>query len=803
MAEKAPRLEIFGDSPTTEDGLGFDDYVDILLELIGNFDPESPLTIGIHGMKMLKNRFEDDEGVKTVWFNAWAYGDEPIGLALLQQILIEFQKEEGLKEKGETLLGNVVKLGTDALLRKITMITLEEAKEIFENSIGIKSTLRHDFEAAIDECLQDGRRLVVFIDDLDRCLPEKTIEILEVIKLFLDVPKCIFVIGVEKEVIERGIEVRYKSKEQKPISGKDYIEKIIQIPFVLPPIREEDMAAFIEKLGIGERERGYVTIVAKGTGCNPRKVKMFLNVLRIRRAIAERTGGKIEPDRSAKLFVFEHVFPEFYKDVVKYKHQDILCKLERLASGYAEEEFEELANSKLLQKYHEDGDLGSLLRDEPFFCGIDIEPYIYLSGTEASQEAMVFDESILDELLSADSVKINNAVYAVSRMPDSEKQRLSNAIISKLKDEDTSVRRNAARALGAIGNSRVVKVLEAGSKDEDTSVRRNATSVLEAICDAGAVGALEEALKDVDVLVRGDAARALGAIGDAGAVGALKEALKDEDASVRRSVAVALGRISDAGAVEELKDALKDEDALVRGFAAKALGAIGDAGAVGALKEALGDDAISVCLNVVRALGAIGDTRAVEALEEALKEGYPTVRENAAEALGGIGDTRAVEALMKALGDLDAYTSLPVGDESDVEARMEAEGEIDIDVRTQIISALGRIGDTRAVEMLIVELRYVQDESVRMALVDALRHIGDPRAVVALMEALRDEDAEVRGRAALALGDMDDARAVEALKETLKDADVGVCRYAAEALEKIETKQKSTNIEAENYSSDK
>ena len=170
MAEEMPRLEIFGDSPTTEDGLGFDDYVDILLELIEDFDPKNPLTIGIHGrwgsgktslMKMVEKKFEDDQKVKTIWFNAWAYGDEPIGLALLQQILNEFQKEEGLKEKGKTLLGNVVKLGTDAVLRKITTITLEEAEDLFENSIGIKSTLRDDFEAAIDECLEDERRLVV------------------------------------------------------------------------------------------------------------------------------------------------------------------------------------------------------------------------------------------------------------------------------------------------------------------------------------------------------------------------------------------------------------------------------------------------------------------------------------------------------------------------------------------------------------------------------------------------------------------------------------------------------------------
>ena len=49
--------------------------------------------------------------------------------ALLQQILNEFQKEEGLKEKGKALLGNVVTLGTDTFLRKITMISLEEAKK--------------------------------------------------------------------------------------------------------------------------------------------------------------------------------------------------------------------------------------------------------------------------------------------------------------------------------------------------------------------------------------------------------------------------------------------------------------------------------------------------------------------------------------------------------------------------------------------------------------------------------------------------------------------------------------------------
>ena len=75
MADDAPKIEIFGDSPTTEDGLDFDYYADILLGIVGNFNVRSPLTIGIHGrwgsgktrlMRMLEGKFGDEKGVKTI-----------------------------------------------------------------------------------------------------------------------------------------------------------------------------------------------------------------------------------------------------------------------------------------------------------------------------------------------------------------------------------------------------------------------------------------------------------------------------------------------------------------------------------------------------------------------------------------------------------------------------------------------------------------------------------------------------------------------------------------------------------------
>ena len=579
-----PEIKILGDSPTTEDGLGFDPYVDILLEAINNFDTRSPLTIGIHGrwgsgktslMRMLEKRFEDDNRVKTIWFNAWTHGrEEPIGLALLQQVLIEFQKEEKTKEKIGHLVENVGKLLTDAALRKTTGITFEEAKELFKNSIEVKSTLRDDFETAIDECLRD-KRLVVFIDDLDRCLPEKTIEILEIIKLFLDVPRCVFVIGVEREVIERGIEVRYKSGEQGiPLSGKDYIEKIIQVPFTLPPIREEDMTRFIESLGISEKEKGYAEIVAKGTGCNPRKVKMFLNTLRIRQAIAERAGGGIKPELSAKLFVIGYTFPEFYKDVVKYREQDFLCTLERLAKGEIDDELsKELEGSEILQTYYNSEDLKSVLKDEPFFCEIDIEPYIYLSE-KPPEEVLVFDKSVLDELLSDDYVQIEHAVTTIKEMPDSERENYVNAIIPKLNDENEYVRQHVAQILGELGDANAVESLIEVLKDKEETgrVRGYAAKALESIGDAKAVEPLIEVLDNNNIYVRRDVAEALRKIGDARAVEPLIAALKDKDRYMRVSATEALGSIGDARAVEPLKEAvLNDRNKFVRMHAKDAL----------------------------------------------------------------------------------------------------------------------------------------------------------------------------------------------------------------------------------------
>jgi formylglycine-generating enzyme required for sulfatase activity len=94
---------------------------------------------------------------------------------------------------------------------------------------------------------------VVFVDDLDRCLPEKAVEMLELIKTIFNVESFAFVLALDDEVIERGIGHRYKDyhlqgkKPEMPITGFEYLEKIIHLPFRLPALTPEQAGAFVRK----------------------------------------------------------------------------------------------------------------------------------------------------------------------------------------------------------------------------------------------------------------------------------------------------------------------------------------------------------------------------------------------------------------------------------------------------------------------------------------------------------------------------------------------------------------------------
>jgi HEAT repeat protein len=172
--------------------------------------------------------------------------------------------------------------------------------------------------------------------------------------------------------------------------------------------------------------------------------------------------------------------------------------------------------------------------------------------------------------------------------------------------------------------------------EEATSPGEQAASALVAI-GTPAYEPLTKALGGAAWIARRNAAWALGALGNRNAVPLLTRALHDTEAAVRGRGAWALGALDGSEAVPALVEALKDSDAGVREQVAWALGAIGDRRAVDGLIGALGDAAGGVRKQVAWALGAIGDRRAVTALTKALKDPDAGVRKQSAWALGAIG----------------------------------------------------------------------------------------------------------------------------------------------------------------------
>ena len=171
----------------------------------------------------------------------------------------------------------------------------------------------------LDENSTDGR-LIVFVDDLDRCLPEKAIEVLEAIKLFLEVPGTVFVLGMDREVVQRGIEARYGhflqhaglTRGELPISGDSYLQKIVQIPFHLPALAVGDLETFIAELGapVSEMTR---RVLARGLYPNPRQVKRVLNIFRLLQTIAATRELAISAPLLAKTVLIQTQFPDLYQ----------------------------------------------------------------------------------------------------------------------------------------------------------------------------------------------------------------------------------------------------------------------------------------------------------------------------------------------------------------------------------------------------------------------------------------------------------------------------------------------------------
>jgi len=236
---------------------------------------------------------------RTVWFNAWKYADEDALLVALVRTIVQTMSADTWVTKA------IGKLLDPAYPRRDVVNTVLGwfSIKIGEASIGLdtgdpkptafaeKTALLDLFDDAFDRLMAawvhqtlnvdkiDPKRgvLVVFIDDLDRCLPAKAVQVLEAIKLFLDKPGCVFVLGADTEVVRQAVESHYQNAKVTGQRAEDYLEKVLQLRFNLPPVADTVMQEFLKTHKVVDEMLAEWRPLLAAAEVNPRRVKAVLN----------------------------------------------------------------------------------------------------------------------------------------------------------------------------------------------------------------------------------------------------------------------------------------------------------------------------------------------------------------------------------------------------------------------------------------------------------------------------------------------------------------------------------------------
>ena len=386
--------------------------------------PDRPVTVGVHGdwgagkssvLEMIGVGLEEQDTVLCLKFNGWRFqGFEDAKIALLEGIvtgLVEkrpalakaagkvkdvFRRIDWLKvakKAGGLAMTAFTGIPTPdqvlAVVRKFEDLYADPGKLATKENIeaaldGVKSILKPaaesrnvpeeigEFRKAFDDLLTEAgvEQLVVLIDDLDRCLPDTAIETLEAVRLFVFASRTAFVVAADEAMIEYAVRKHFPDLPDTTgpqTYARNYLEKLIQVPFRIPALGEVETRIYVTLLLVGAelgeedadfekliavaRERlkrpwtgsaldaatvnaalgdkathahnalrlsdQIGPILASGSKGNPRQIKRFLNTLALRQRTADARGfgEDVKLPVLAKLTLAERFLPRLFDQV--------------------------------------------------------------------------------------------------------------------------------------------------------------------------------------------------------------------------------------------------------------------------------------------------------------------------------------------------------------------------------------------------------------------------------------------------------------------------------------------------------
>ncbi|KXK59320.1 hypothetical protein AWW66_24935 [Micromonospora rosaria] len=324
MPPEGPDADLLGTGPVAAG----------LADLVHSSRGNTPFVLAVDGawgtgkstlMGQLSVELARRPDVEVVWFNAWTASGVSALTGMLTLVLGRLDRNvvrrsfRRLNSGG--LLTGTVRLGLSAVAG---FFRVDRAIDELWDRMAVDARAREDARRLVQDAVtswvddQHGRprrTIAVFVDDLDRCDEATTVEIFEVIKLYLDLPGIAFVLGCDLAVLSS---MRVPGVEE-TAQVRHYLEKIVQVTYQIPPPEEAAVRATIR----GYAERSGTTdlltdattaLIGRQTGGNPRRVKRLINSFV--------TEYRIDPgwrdvgaEALMRAVLLQHLYPECYRAI--------------------------------------------------------------------------------------------------------------------------------------------------------------------------------------------------------------------------------------------------------------------------------------------------------------------------------------------------------------------------------------------------------------------------------------------------------------------------------------------------------
>lgn len=360
-----------------EDGLNRGSFAESLAKTLVQYSFPSSLTIGLYGewgsgkTSLLNMVFENveriDDGVVVLRFNPWLCSDpKQLVTQFFKQMATAIKLKKRAADKAWELInqyadilgatsvipvaGEIVAAFTKVLTKKAEEETKERTNDLQESKNQIIKKLK-------DERI----KIIVSIDDIDRLSEEEIVAVFQLVKSLADFPNTIYVLAFDYDVVVRAL-----GKVQHG-DGKEYLEKIVQVPFEIPVPNIDDIhEALFSKLNgilgdIPEEDwdkETWVELFQQGIKNYIRSIRdviRYTNVFSLKYELLKNETSVVDLLGLTCLQVFE---PTVYSKLPSYK--DILCGERRSFSHERQKEMEEKVECAINRIAPDDGSVTDL-----------------------------------------------------------------------------------------------------------------------------------------------------------------------------------------------------------------------------------------------------------------------------------------------------------------------------------------------------------------------------------------------------------------------------------------------------------